>query len=112
LTGPQIAVMASLVTAGPTTLTELSQRMGMTHSTLSGIVDRLEARGLVRRSPDEADRRRTRIDVTEQVDQYVRELEEGPSARLAAALARARPAQRHAILEGVKLLRELLEGTR
>jgi DNA-binding MarR family transcriptional regulator len=112
LTGPQIAVMASLVTAGPTTLTELSQRMGMTHSTLSGIVDRLEARRLVSRTPDEADRRRTRIEVTEHVAQYVRELEEGPSARLAAALARASPEQRRAILEGVKLLRELLGGAR
>lgn len=108
LTGPQVTVMACLVGAGPITLTELSRHLGMSHSTASGIVDRLQARGLVRRTPDERDRRRTRITVTEDVTRYVRELEEGPAGRLAAALAHASPEQRHAIREGFRLLRQLL----
>lgn len=108
LTGPQVTVMACLVGAGPLTLTGLSQQLGISHSTASGIVDRLQARGLVRRTPDTEDRRRTRIIVTEDVTRYVRDLEEGPSGRLAAALANASPAQRRAIREGLRLLRELL----
>jgi DNA-binding MarR family transcriptional regulator len=108
LTGPQVTVMACLVSAGPLTLTELSHQLGMSHSTASGIVDRLQERGLVRRTPDSEDRRRTRITVTVDVTRYVRELEEGPSGRLAAALANASPAQRRAIREGFRLLRELL----
>ncbi len=108
LTGPQVTVMACLVGAGPLTLTGLSQQLGISHSTASGIVDRLQARGLVRRTPDTEDRRRTRIIVTEDVTRYVRDLEEGPSGRLAAALANVSPAQRRAIREGLRLLRELL----
>ena len=108
LTGPQVTVMACLVGGGPMTLTELSRLLGMSHSTASGIVDRLQARGLVRRTPDAADRRRSRITVTEDVTRYVRELEEGPAGRLAAALERASPEQRRAIEEGLRLLRELL----
>ena len=108
LTGPQVTAMTCLVTRGPLTLTELSRAMGTSHSTASGIVDRLEARGLVRRTPDEGDRRRTRIVVTDEVTRYVQELEEGPPARLVAALRRASPHQRRAIRQGLALLRKLL----
>ena len=110
LTGPQVTVMASLVSRGPMTLTELSRTLGMSHSTASGIVDRLQAQGLVRRTPDATDRRRTQITVTEPVTRYVRELEEGPSGRLAAALKSASPDQRRAIQQGLSLLRELLQS--
>jgi DNA-binding MarR family transcriptional regulator len=110
LTGPQVIVMAYLLSHGPLTLTELSRTVGMSHSTASGIVDRLQARGLVRRTPDPADRRRTRISVTEPVTGYVRQLEEGPAGRLAVALAGASAERRRAIREGLALLRELLEG--
>jgi len=108
LTGPQVSVMACLVGRGPTTLTELSRMLGMNHSTASGIVDRLQSRGLVRRTQDPADRRRTRITVTEKVTRYVGELQEGPSGRLARALGGASAAQRRAIKRGLTLLCELL----
>ena len=108
LTAPQVTAMTCLVTRGPLTLTELSRAMGTSHSTASGIVDRLEARGLVRRTPDEADRRRTQIAVTEEVTRYVAELEKGPSGRLLAALRRASVDQRRAIRQALTLLRHLL----
>jgi DNA-binding MarR family transcriptional regulator len=109
LTGPQVTVIASLVTRGPMMLTELSRTLGMSHSTASGIVDRLEARGLVQRNPDAADRRRTRIVVTDQVTRYVSELEAGPAGRLSTALGSATPEQRRAIAKGLQLLRELVD---
>jgi DNA-binding MarR family transcriptional regulator len=109
VTGPQVTVMSFLVTRGPLTLTELSRLIGMSHSTASGIVDRLEARGLVLRTPDPKDQRRTSITVTDKVAQYVRELAGGPSGRLAAALAHATPEQRRAIADGLEALREVLD---
>jgi DNA-binding MarR family transcriptional regulator len=108
ITGPQITVMACLVTKGPMTLTELSRSLGMSHSTASGIVDRLQHRGLLRRAEDAVDRRRTSIAVTEGVNRYVRELEAGPAGRLAKGLAKATPAQREAIKKGLQLLCDLL----
>ena len=109
LTGPQISAMTHLVMQGPTTLTELSRAMGISHSTASGIVDRLQARGLVQRTQDSADRRYTRVSVTEQVQRYVEQLGEGPLGRLADALERATPQQRQTIREGLVLLRQLLD---
>ncbi|HJZ77753.1 MAG TPA: MarR family transcriptional regulator [Vicinamibacterales bacterium] len=111
VTGPQVTVMACLVGKGATTLTELSRSLGMSHSSASGIVDRLESRGLVRRTQDTRDRRRTSIEVTEAVRRYVRELEEGPSGRLVRTLESATPAQRAVISKGLRLLRALLAST-
>lgn len=108
LTGPQVSVMACLVSKGPTTLTEVSRTLGMNHSTASGIVDRLQARGLVRRTLDAADRRQTRIVVTDRVTRYVHELQVGPAGRLARALGKASPAERQAIADGLRLLSRLL----
>lgn len=108
LTGPQVAVMASLVSQGPTTVTELSRDVGMSHSTASGIVDRLQSRGLVRRTQDTTDRRRTRITVTDKVTRYVRQIEGGPAGRLAVALEGASAGQRRAVRNGLRVLRELL----
>ena len=110
VTGPQVTVMACVVTRGPLTLTELSRTLGMRHSSTSGIVDRLEVRGLLRRTADPTDGRRTSIEATDTVRQYVRELEEGPSGRLARALASATPVERAAILRGFRLLHELLSS--
>jgi DNA-binding MarR family transcriptional regulator len=110
LTGPQVSVMACLVGRGPSTLTEVSRALGMNHSTASGIVDRLQSRGLVRRTRDPVDQRRTRITVTEKVTTYVSELQEGPSGRLARVLGRATLAERRAIREGLSLLCGLLRS--
>jgi MarR family transcriptional regulator, organic hydroperoxide resistance regulator len=112
LTGPQVTAIACLVMRGPMTLTDLSRSLGTSHSTASGIVDRLQARGLVDRTRDAEDRRRTRIAVTADVTNYVRELEEGPSGRLVTALGSASAEQRRAIRQGLVLLLELLQAAR
>jgi DNA-binding MarR family transcriptional regulator len=98
--------------AGMMTLTELSRTLGMSHSSASGIVDRLQARGLLRRTVDPADGRRTPIEVIEDVRRYVGELEAGPSGRLARVLKAATPAERAAIRKGLALLTQLLGSRR
>jgi DNA-binding MarR family transcriptional regulator len=110
LTGPQQSVMHALVQSDGMSLKELSAHLGLAHSTVSGIVDRLEGRGLVERQTAEADRRVTRIGVTRQVRDFVRGTIPGLLLHpLEEALARATAAQRGAIVEGLKTLRELLE---
>jgi DNA-binding MarR family transcriptional regulator len=108
LTGPQVSVMAHLVMNGPATVTELGREMGTGHSTVSGIVDRLQARGLVKRVRDSTDRRYTRVCVTEEVDRYVENMEVDAFGRLAAALGNVTSEQRRTICDGLALLRQLL----
>ena len=112
LTGPQQSVMHALVQSDGLSLKELSTHLGLAHSTVSGIVDRLQERGLVERRTGETDRRVTLIVVTQPVRDFVRDTMPGLTIHpLVEALARADAAQRRAIVEGLKTLREVLEST-
>jgi DNA-binding MarR family transcriptional regulator len=56
LTGAQARVLA-LLSAGPMPMRQIAQRLKCEPSNVTGIVDRLEARGLAERRADPADRR-------------------------------------------------------
>lgn len=116
LTSPQLQTLA-ILTHGPgpecMTLKELSERLGFAQSTVSGIVERLEQKGLVRRLTDPADRRRTRIEVTEQVKSYMER--DAPLRRLGpiiAALQLATDDERKTVMEGLTILHRLVVGAR
>lgn len=112
LTVPQISVIAWLFDSGPQSLRDLSAGLGLSHSTVSGIVDRLEKRGLVRRDVDDTDRRRTSISVTAEVDRYVREdLGRQQVGRLLPIMQAASEAERKVIAEGLRTLYELAQRT-
>jgi DNA-binding MarR family transcriptional regulator len=110
LTLPQTAVMRVVVRRNGLSLKELSREVSLAHSTVSGIVDRLERRGMIQRRPDPADGRTSRIYPSAPVAEFVREripqLSRGP---LEAALARATDAERKQIGDALRRLRELLE---
>lgn len=110
LTVPQMNALEELTREDGLSLKELSRRMALSHSTVSGIVDRLERRGSVVRTPDPKDRRYSRISLSEEVREYVREMR--PSRRsgpIPKALELASSEERAQIIEGVATLRRLLE---
>jgi DNA-binding MarR family transcriptional regulator len=51
-----------LCTTGPITAGELAQHTGLTTGAITGVIDRLEAAGLVRRAKDPDDRRRVIVE--------------------------------------------------
>lgn len=57
VTGPQLWLLKTLRQEGGTSVSELSQKMFLHISTVSGIIDRLEAKGYVTRKREEPDRR-------------------------------------------------------
>lgn len=110
LTVPQGAVMRAVVQHDGISLKDLSGEVSLAHSTVSGIVDRLEKRGMIERRADAADGRVTRIHPTAVVRKFVREqipaLSRGP---LQAALERVKPDERDGLVAAIGRLRELLE---
>ena len=111
LTGPQRSVMQALFHAGGQSLKELSRRVGLAHSTVSGIVDRLEKRGMAERGPNPADGRASIIEVSKMVRDYMRDTYPAIALHpVTAALRRAKPAERAAILEGLRTLRRVVEA--
>jgi len=111
VTVPQKAVMHIVVANEGISLKDLSRQVSLAHSTVSGIVDRLEKRGMIERRPDPADGRVSRIYPSAEVSAFVREkipaLAAGP---LYAALERASHAERISIAAALARLRALLEG--
>jgi MarR family transcriptional regulator, organic hydroperoxide resistance regulator len=119
LTPPQVLALQVLVehlreTGAGLSLSQLSQRMGLAHSTVSGIVSRLERQRLVRRSPDPDDRRFVHIELTRPVRGWLEdELPKSRLSPLAAALDKANRRERTAVLDGLATLHRLLkEGSR
>jgi DNA-binding MarR family transcriptional regulator len=110
LTVPQVTVLTIVARQPGITLKELSHEVNLAHSTVSGIVDRLEKRELVERRADSADGRVSRIYPSEQVTGFIRDrvpvLGAGP---LEAALRRAMRVERVAISRALEKLRSLLE---
>ena len=72
LTVPQKAVMQVVVRNTGINLRDLSREVSLAHSTVSGIVDRLEKRGMVERRSDPEDGRVARIYPTAVVLNFVR----------------------------------------
>ncbi len=110
LTAPQRSAMQALYHSDGLSLKDLSTKLGQAHSTVSGIVDRLQQRGLVERRPNQTDRRATVIAVSQVVRDYMRDTYPAIARDpITAALHRATPAERAAILEGLRILHRIVD---
>lgn len=64
VTGPQGMLMGTLAHFGEMKVSELSEKLGLSNSTVSGMLDRLENQGLVERTRSKDDRRVVYVKVT------------------------------------------------
>jgi len=70
VTLPQLLCLGEMYVHGSTTLTELTRKLNMNNSAMTGIVDRLETKGLLQRIRRSGDRRTVYIDFTETGREY------------------------------------------
>lgn len=75
LTTGEGRVLFNVRRAGPIRQTALAERLGIEAMTLSGLIDRLEAKGFVERNPDPADRRAKLVTLTEAGSKVVAQIE-------------------------------------
>jgi DNA-binding MarR family transcriptional regulator len=109
VTGPQRLVMEALVQSRGMSLKELTEKVGLAHSTVSGIVDRLEKRGMVTRHTPAQDRRMTQIAVSRAVRDFMqKKAPELTLHPLVDALRRASREDRKAVRTGLDTLARLL----
>lgn len=66
LTGPQLMVLDELVASGPLTVGQVAVGVSLSQATLTGILERMERRGLIRRERSDVDRRKVLVAVTEE----------------------------------------------
>lgn len=106
LTYPQYLVLVSLWDRDDQSVGQIGAALGLDSSTLTPLLKRLEASGLVRRARDPADERRVRISLTDQGRAL-----QGRAASVPAGMARAidlTRAELRALQAGLSRLRRAL----
>jgi MarR family transcriptional regulator, organic hydroperoxide resistance regulator len=87
LTGPQLTVIKLLESFGDISLSSLSERIRAQNSTVTGIIDRMEREGLVRRERSTSDRRVIYIRLSEKGARLARQIEVEPMEIFRGALS-------------------------
>jgi DNA-binding MarR family transcriptional regulator len=109
LTGPQLTVIKLLAGIGELSLTELSANMQTRNSTVTGIIDRMEAADLVRRARSEDDRRVVKIRLTAKGRALARSVPIEPMSLFRQALETLSPQEARGLL---RLLSKLERSVR
>ncbi len=112
LTFPQTLALTLLDTDGAMPISALAKATGSANSTTSGIVDRLEKAGLLRRVRSEKDRRVIYVEVTDKYREIHAESKNHALERFADAISGLNEEQLDQVITGLKLLEETLEHHR
>lgn len=109
LTGPQGMLVGTLAHHGEMKISDLSDMLGLSNSTVSGIIDRLENQGLVERVRSKEDRRVVYVNVTPKFRKESRENFEEINKIFDTMMDKATPEEMQAILKGLETLEKLIE---
>lgn len=107
LTSPQFDIIATLGNTNGMSMGELAQRTLVTKGTLTGIVDRLEQKQLVRREVPEGNRRSFTVVLTPQGEQVFAEVFPAHVLHLKERFDRLEPSEKELLRVLLKKLREI-----
>lgn len=109
LSTPQYSILFHATPEG-VPLSYLCQEMVADNSNLTRLVDRLEARGLVRRAPDRHDRRVTLVQLTHEGQTLINELRPRHRAYVEQRMGHLSPTQLGALHEAMQILYAALQA--
>lgn len=110
LTPPQFDIVATLGNTSGMSFKELGEKTLITKGTLTGVVDRLEARDIVRRVGSSDDRRSTRVELTDAGTALFNEVFPGVVARTKQVFDILGETERLALEGSLRRLREAFES--
>lgn len=109
LTGPQGMMVGILVHCGKMKITELSEKLGLSNSTVSGIVDRLEKQGIVERIRSKDDRRVVYVGITPEFQKSSKLHFNAIEKKFETMMNKATPEELETILNGLDTLKRLMD---
>lgn len=105
LTVPQLKVIANVLVNKSMTIKQLTQKLKMTQSTVSDIVERLSAKGILLKTPNPNDKRSVNISVSEKILNVIKEGTPEPVNRaLRDALNSLTPNEQEIVEQGMRLM--------
>lgn len=111
LTMPQLRALFVVRRRQPITVSELAQQLDQRLATASAMVTRLVRAGLLARSADPDDARKTQLTLTDQAERLLTEVDTRSAMRFAAVLDRLSPRGRQALAVALDELVHLLTET-
>jgi DNA-binding MarR family transcriptional regulator len=108
VTMPQLKVLMLLGLHGSAPVSSLATRMGVSPPNVTGILDRLEQHGWVRRTNDPTDRRVVRVVLTDEGKAFLEELQEAGHDRLRSRLLQMKAADQRALRQGISSLLDIV----
>ncbi|MGO9081983.1 MAG: MarR family winged helix-turn-helix transcriptional regulator [Streptosporangiaceae bacterium] len=102
--GPRHGAVLEQLRDEPLTVGSLAARLGLTLSTVSGVLADLDRAGLIIREPDAADRRRTIVQISPASSALIDNWLDGAAQPLARVLDRLDAGERAAFLKAMDLL--------
>jgi DNA-binding MarR family transcriptional regulator len=109
LTVPQVECLRQLFLNAPTNIGQLADLVGLSQPALTGILDRLEGKDLVRRERSERDRRIILVSLTDRGQRLVCGMPGRINDRLNRRLADLPEHERRAMENALKRLRTMME---
>jgi DNA-binding MarR family transcriptional regulator len=110
LPAPQLSALSVIVFAGPVTLGALASAEQVRPPTITRLVDKLEAAGLVDRVPDPVDRRISRVEATAKGVKLLYDGRRRRVASLAASLRDLPAKERSALSKAVPILEKVVRA--
>jgi DNA-binding MarR family transcriptional regulator len=112
LTGPQLVALKEAARLGPTPISALARSVHVSHPTMTGIIDRLEKRGLVLRCRDEKDRRKISVTVTHLGQELLARAPSPLQDRFRAELTKLEEWERNLMLANLQRIAALMDADR
>ncbi len=109
ITMPQGMVIGILYKNGEMMISDLSSRIGLSNSTASGIIDRLEKQEMVQRTRSQEDKRAVYVKLTPQYEKTYKDTHCNAEEHFSRLLENATEVELEKIVEGLTALRKVLE---
>ncbi len=110
ITGPQLWALKTISQNGKLSSGELTKKMYLHPSTITGVVDRLEKKGYVSRDRGQEDRRVTNVQLTPQGKKLVKRAPNPVQGKMIYGLRRLKKEKLNSIYDSVNKLVEIMEA--
>jgi len=110
ITGPQLWALKTIDQNGSLSLGELSQRMYLHPSTISGVIDRLEKKGYALRGRNQKDRRVVKVVLTTKGEKLAKKAPNPVQGKMIYGLRKLRKKEIDSIYHSVQKLVEIMEA--
>lgn len=110
ITGPQLWALKTISQNGKLSLGELTKKMYLHPSTITGVVDRLEKKGYVSRDRGQGDRRVINVQLTPQGKKLVKRAPNPVQGKMIYGLRRLKKEKLNSIYDSVNKLVEIMEA--